>query len=309
MIDAAYGSAKYAAYGSIGAILGGKPSPAKLGQEVSVKTRPAFPVLVGCLFVPWLLFATTFWLRSFEVRRDSESFAIHLGYCLLVPVFVFAWMTFNLARTGDPKAMAFLTATCVLSWAVASVAGDWNYHSFMRPYYDIKNLNTYPSVDPAKYQGTQLMDAGIIQFTPGSTLMLGKSIGFKNEDIYCVAPIASGPNSNQSTYDFWAVGLNCCSGHSPDFRCGEYTNPQARWGLRLMDDSKKNMFRLAVQEATATFNLNAPHPVFMYWLSDPSSEVNAYQEDGYNYFLMFVFGAFSVQLFLVLFSVLLLTSL
>jgi len=300
---------KYSAYGSIEAILGGKPTAAKLAQQGTVRTRPAFPAIVGCLFVPWLLFATTFWLRSFELRRDSESFVDLLSYCLLLPVLSFAWMAHNLARSGDPKPMTFLTLTALLAWAVAFMAGDWNYRSFMRPYYDIKNLNVYPSVDPSKYQGTQLMDAGMIQFSQGSKLLIDKSIGFKNEDVYCVAPIASGSNSSQATHDFWAVGVNCCSGHNPDFACGEYTNPAARWGLRLMDDSKRDMFRLAVKEATATFNLKAPHPVFMYWLSDPTSEVSAYQNDGYNYFLMFVFGHFSVQLFLVLCSLVMITKL
>jgi len=291
---------KYAAYGSLMGILGGKPTAAKLAQEPTYKTRPAMPVLIGCLFVPWLFFSTTFWLRSFELRRDSEGFANLLCYCLLLPVVAFAWMTSNLARTGDPKPMAFLTGTSLLAWIVAFLLGDSNYKSFMRPYYDINNLNVYPSVDPSKYVGTQLMDAGMIQFAEGSKLLLDKSIGFKNDDVYCVAPIVSGSQSNQSTHDFWAVGINCCSGHSPDFSCGEYANPLAKWGLRLMDDSRRDIFRLAVKEAEASFNLKAPHPVFLYWLSDPTAEMNAYQDDGFKFFLMYVFGSFATQFFLVL---------
>jgi len=291
---------KYAAYGSLSGILGGKPTPAKLAREASRPPRPAMPVVIGCLFVPWLLFATTFWLRSFELRRDYDSVANLLCYCLLLPVVAFAWMTSNLARTGDPKPMAFLTATSLAAWIVAFLLGDSNYMSFMRPYYDINNLNVYPSVDPSRYEGSQLMDAGMIGFTQGSTLLLEKSMGFKNDDVYCVAPIVSGPHSNQSTYDFWAVGINCCSGHAPDFGCGEYANPLAKWGLRLMDDSKRDIFRLAVKEAEATYNLKAPHPVFMYWLSDATAEVNAHSDDGFKFFIMYVFASFATQFFLVL---------
>lgn len=293
---------RYHSYASIPGVLGGKPTAAKLMRDSSAFSNraPALPTILGCLFVPWLLSTLTFWMRSFDIRRDDDMLANGFCYCLLLPVAAFAWMTSNLAGRGDPKPMGFLTVTSLVGWIVAFLAGGSNYTSFMRPYYDVNSLNVYPSVDPSKYTGSQLMDAGMVHFTPGSALRLDHSIGFKNEDVYCVVPITAGPNSSQSTYDFWAVGTNCCSAHMPDYRCGEYTNPLANWGLRLMDDSKKDMFRLAVQQAEASFNLNAPHPIFFYWLSDPTSEVNAYQDDGFKYFMMFVCGAFSVQLFLVL---------
>lgn len=290
------GTNNYEAYGSIKAALGNKQ---RFVREAAVNRRPSLPALVGCLFVPWLLFIVIFWLRSFELRRDSVIAVEALCYFLLLPILVFACMTSNLAKSGgDSRAMAFLTITALVGWVVAFIAGDANFHSYMGPFYDITNLNTYPSVDPSKYVGTQLMDAGMIQFTKGTKLNLANSIGFKNDDVYCAAPIV-GSNTSQSTTDFWAIGINCCSGHLPDFKCGEYANPFASWGLRLMDDSKRDMFRLAVKEAEATFNLKSPNPVFMYWLSDPQTEVNAYQDDGFKYFMMYVFGAFGVQLFLV----------
>jgi len=307
------------AYGSVSALFG-KPMPFHLfGDKPTLfgesHKRAALPVLVGCLFVPWLLFTATFWMKSFELRRDSETLANVLCNCLLCPVVAFAWMTSNMVQlrmddnlqprlvasgNGDPKPMGFLTATSLLAWILAISLGDFNYHSFMRPYYEINDLNVYPNVDPSKYVGSQLMDAGMIQFATGSVLRLDKSIGFKNDQVYCVAPVASSTNTNQSTYDFWAIGMNCCSGHLPDFKCGEYSNPSARWGLRLMDDSQRKMFGLAVKEAEATFKLKASNPILMYWLSDPTAEVNAYQDDGFSYFYMFTFGYFAVQLFLVL---------
>jgi hypothetical protein len=185
------------------------------------------------VFVPWVIFAVTFWLRSFDLRyqaeRDSGGRGINiddiLSYCCLIPSAAFAYMTLTLAWRGEPKGnMAILTKTSIIAWIVAYFAGNWNYHHNMRAYYQVQDLNVYPSVDPSKYRGNQLMDAGMLQFTGHSSLWLEKSIGFKNGDVHCVAPIKSG-NHTHKTYDFWAVGLNCCSAHVPSFRCGEYANP------------------------------------------------------------------------------------
>lgn len=223
-----------------------------------------------------------------------------LVYSLLAPIVIFIVMAVN-----HPKGpMVILAQTSVLAWLVGYFAGDWNYVTNMQPYYEITDLNVYPAVDPSKFEGSQLMDAGMIQFTQGSTLWLEKAVGFKNEDIYCVVPIRAASNVTQLTYDFWAVGLNCCSAHRPDFACGEFANPKARWGLRFMDDkylnSQRNMFLLAVKEAEAAYNLNVSHPVFLYWLEDPLAEVDAHEEHGYRTFVNCVFGYASVQLFLVL---------
>merc|ERR1719401_1287825 len=171
----------------------------------------------------------------------------------------------------------------------------------MKPYYDLNNLEEYPHVDTTTTRGGQMMDAGIIDFAHGTQLYLPNAIGFKNEDVYCVAPIV---RMNQTTkkivrpdsYDFWAVGINCCSGHNPDFQCGEYSNPMSHYGLRVIDDNAREMFRLAVSEAEATFNLKASHPVFVYWMTDPHAEVDAYREDGYKYFTGACVGFFAVQL-------------
>merc|ERR1719160_616815 len=99
-----------------------------------------------------------------------------------------------------------------------------NFHSNLEPYYDVTNLNTYPAVDPSRMRGVQLMDAGRIMFTRGSKLDIERSMGFRNKETYCVAPIVSGADpQHMDRYDFWAVGVGCCSGYSPgskaDFSC------------------------------------------------------------------------------------------
>merc|ERR1719343_1541480 len=129
-------------------------------------------------------------------------------------------------------------------------------------------------------------------------------MGFKNEDTYCVAPVTSRFHNltarGRVVYDFWAVGTNCCSGNGNDFHCGDYTGKKARAGLRVMQDDLRGFFRLAVQQAESAYNIKAVHPIFLYWLEDPTFEARSYREDGFKYFMLGMFSHFSLQLVLVM---------
>ena len=67
---------------------------------------------------------------------------------------------------------------------------------------------------------TKLIDAGVATSKAGSYIDTSKAIAFKQTDTYCAAPVASG-KVPLVTYDFWATGVNCCSGEPGDFHCGE----------------------------------------------------------------------------------------
>merc|ERR1719345_356910 len=149
-----------------------------------------------------------------------------------------------------------------------------------------------------------MMDGGQLMFTEGSKLDLSMSMGFKNLELYCVAPIVGGSDPKHiSSYDFWAVGMNCCSGSKADFHCGEFNNPRAAAGLRLMRDDQRAFFRLAVQQAEAAYNIKAAHPLFFYWMQDPVAEMNSYRDDGFKYYLLGIFTHFSFNLFCVVCAV------
>merc|ERR1719487_3180586 len=110
-------------------------------------------------------------------------------------------------------------------------------------------------------------------------------MAFKNRDTYCVAPIVINQTRNASSFDFWAVGLNCCSGRPGDFNCGEYNNPHASSGLRVMRDDQREFYRLAVKQAEAAYDLKAKHPLFFYWMEDPGAEIAAYMDEGFKYYM------------------------
>jgi len=258
-----------------------------------------------CILMPWVLFCGLYSMFSFTLFYNSPSLCYMLFAVIVIVVVAFGLgsMLKMWRNNEEPTWNIFLFLSCLVACAAGFGSGIYNFSQNMQPYYDVSGMNVYPAVDPANVLGQQIMDSGHMVFTPASHLDLQKSMGFKNKDVYCVAPIAVG-NQTLATYDFWAVGINCCSGQGADFACGEYSNPSAHSGLRLMHEDQRPYFRLAVQQAEAAYNIRANHPVFLYWMQDPIAEINAYQDAGFKLFLFGVFSYFAVQLVSVFFTML-----
>lgn len=257
------------------------------------------------IFLPWFLFCTVFALLSFSFHYKHPTFTwVLVGCCALVIVNSAALAYKVRKRDRNPMWHVFATIAFLVAFCAGVLFGDMNFWFNMQPYYDINNLNSYPDVDVSKYEGQSLMDAGRVYFAAGTKLDYAKAMGFKNLDMYCVVPIVmDGAVMNNANYDFWAIGLNCCRGSAPDFRCGQHANPRARSGLRLMRDDQRPFFRLAVQQAEAHYNINAKHPLFFYWLQDPVAETNDYAAEGFKYFLLGVFTHFGFNLLCVVVAV------
>jgi len=236
--------------------------------------------------LPWLVFVGVYGALSFYLhfwRPTLAWLSVVAGVGLAGLCFYVGFK--NRMQDQDPMWFTFCAVSILFAVAAATVCGDLNFWFNMQPYYDIDNLNSYPAVNPAREKGQQLMDAGRAYFLPGSHLDMRRTIGFRNQELYCVAPITHGDTTLES-YDFWAVGINCCSAVSSDFRCGEYNNPRAAAGLRMMRDDQRPFFRLAVQQAEAAYNIHSHHPLFFEWLQDPVDAMNRYREAGYKYFLL-----------------------
>eukprot|EP00419_Tripos_fusus_P009901 CAMPEP_0172668088 /NCGR_PEP_ID=MMETSP1074-20121228/8842_1 /TAXON_ID=2916 /ORGANISM="Ceratium fusus, Strain PA161109" /LENGTH=328 /DNA_ID=CAMNT_0013484695 /DNA_START=82 /DNA_END=1064 /DNA_ORIENTATION=+ len=263
------------------------------------------------LFVPWLLFVTVFAAMSFSLHYQSPEVAYFIaGLCMLL-VITFGTFAVTSLRNGTATEVGhganwyiFIFLTALLAWCLGVAFGDVNFTRNMQPYYDMTNLNVYPAVDVTRMRGQQLMDAGRMVFLPRSQLDLRYAMSFRNTDMYCVAPVAmretNGSVPRLVNYDFWAVGINCCSGDGSDFHCGQsYNDKTAHAGLRLMRDSQRPFFRLAVQQSLAAFNLKATHPIFLHWVADPILAMKEYEENGFKSLLLGMFSHFSLQLCLV----------
>jgi len=278
----------------------GSAAPAsKPGRQPS---RFNLTAICLCLVLPWLLFSLMYALMSFSLHYEQPA----VCYLCVVIGFLVVLMTAKLAfdavtkqrRDGsaDPSWFVFLAVACFVAWMGGVALGDLNYYYNMQPFYVIRTLNSYPSVDPSEMSGQQLMDAGRMTFVSGSKLDLKKSMAFRNLDTYCVAPIV-GNMTKGTSYDFWAVGLNCCSGKPGTFGCGEYNNPHALSGLRVMREDQIGFYRLAVHQAEASYNIKAPHPLFFHWMQDPVAEISAYSDEGVKYYFQGVFTFFAILLF------------
>eukprot|EP00747_Dinoflagellata_sp_TGD_P161810 gnl/TRDRNA2_/TRDRNA2_178740_c0_seq1.p1 gnl/TRDRNA2_/TRDRNA2_178740_c0~~gnl/TRDRNA2_/TRDRNA2_178740_c0_seq1.p1 ORF type:complete len:352 (-),score=49.45 gnl/TRDRNA2_/TRDRNA2_178740_c0_seq1:75-977(-) len=261
--------------------------------------------MAWCLFLPWFLYCFVYGILSFSLHYKRPWVAYLLVWLsgLLPLVSVGLSMRQALKRRWHPSEdgwrqptwLVFMAFSLLIAWIVAYILGDLNYFTNMQPYYDLTHLSKHKDIDPSQVRGQQLMDAGPMFFEDGSGLDLKKSMGFKNLDTYCVAPITK-DHAQLASYDFWAIGLNCCSGNTADFHCGEYKNPDVSGGVRLMNDEQRPFFRLAVQQAEAAHAIKANHPIFLYWTADPIGEINSYKDEGYKFYFIGMLVHFMFQL-------------
>lgn len=211
-----------------------------------VKRKMNIVAILIALFLPWGLFAVTNCAMLY-LHYDSPGKYHTIMVCGVLIVLILGVLSFNnwrkkcTAAVIDPTWLVFIFVTAALAWIVAYVLGGENYATHIRPFFDFENLNTYSGVFPTRMRGQQIQDAGRINFAVGSALDLQKSMGFRSTDTYCVAPITMRGAGTLPTYDFWAVGKNCCSGVTNDFHCDDFNVPGARGGLRVLDDSAIRM--------------------------------------------------------------------
>jgi len=292
---------------------GGVDDDSCIGQKLHMMTKSPFlqarrrrlnvvPLFI-CVIVPWVVFTVVEAVLSFRLHHDAPglSYAI-LGAAALVTIAVGCMgLTANGRRFAnaehEPTWLVFLFGCMLIAYILAFAAGERNYGHLER-YFSMQNLNNYTNISPAKTRGQQVMDAGVIQFTSEARVDLAKSMGFRNGHIYCVAPITVG-STPLASYDFWVVGTDCCSGNQANFHCTNFNNPRANGGLRLMSDTSRAFYRLAVQQAEAAYSIKAAHPLFFSWEQDPFEIVDSWKHAGRTDFYVWMLTYLIFQTFLV----------
>lgn len=284
--------------------------PVKTSGLYKGRRMNAISILM-CLFIPWLLFCAVFSVRTFSIRESNAGLATGVVLCAALLILVVAMLAYQSLQKkwhGDPRYepmwYIFLFLTMLLAFILALLGGEWIWQNTFAAHYGMEHLNEYSYIDPSRMRGQQIMDAGIIHFVPGAALDTRLSLGFRNNDVYCVSPISVGA-APLASYDFWAVGLNCCSGSPGDFKCGDYQSTSNVGGMRLMNDGQRAYYRLAVQQAEAMFNIRADHPLFFHYVADPQSESDSVYAEGWKYYTIGMVAHFCLQLFLVVIATIL----
>lgn len=268
-------------------------------------------VLVAATFQPVLVYAISFVCFCTPIRYKGIGGIPGFWFCAILCVIIgsfisMEWCTMHSdTTTAKGRAQHFMVASNLCALVVGAGLGEATFGGNFKPYYDYHQLAHYPGVDPSSFRGQAFNDAGQIDFFFGSHLDLKRSYGFKNGDHFCVSPIVgptvwpnpwpTGPMPKQDNYDFWAIGVNCCSAHSSDYHCGEWSNFWAHKGLRLTRDDLRGYFRLAVESASAQYNITARNPTFVYFMQNPEQEVNSYLHDGWAEFIHGAMGYLFLQ--------------
>jgi len=268
------------------------------GMRIKMNVLPMFLNI----FVPWVVFIFVLGVSSFWMMYSHAGMGnVLIGLCVC---FWLATVLLAINRRKydpDPAWFSYFSFMLGVGLFSAWMLGSHIFHNYTLPYYEIKDLKVLAHMDASKENGMNVMDAGIVYFADGNKIDATRSWHFKQESVYCVAPIISGNAgsavSKTGSFDFWVVGKDCCSESSSDFRCGAYNNPLARSGIRVLSDVDRKFYRLAVEQAETLYGVMATHPVFFEWSQDPLGVVNSWNAKGVATYAMAVIVAFVISLF------------
>lgn len=192
---------------------------------------------------------------------------------------------------------------CVAFLCAGTCIGNYVYWNYLMPHESYSRMQGYQQIDPLSVSGLRLQDSSIVLFNESAGVDRARTGCLKNGVTYCVAPImyanntAATPGRNMAQlpfpqneppnndifnsdfthrqqYDLFMVGTDCCSCPG-EFRCGDWNRPGPLGAMRLLDENKRQFFRLASLEWATTYGKLVKHPIFYEWVADPMS---VYQE-------------------------------
>mmetsp|Transcript_46769 Transcript_46769/g.84449 ORF Transcript_46769/g.84449 Transcript_46769/m.84449 type:complete len:388 (+) Transcript_46769:77-1240(+) len=170
---------------------------------------------------------------------------------------------------------------CFTAAIAGFITGGYLWVNYWQQYSEVSVLKAYRGIDPSFTPGQQIQDVGAVDFMKGTGLDKESAGCFLNAgSTYCIAPIVSNAVSGSidhslggapefGSYDYFAVGVNCCKCPGLDFQCGDWRNPSAHGGIRSTDVEARPFFRLAVDAWASANRKTVGHPIFLDWVESP----------------------------------------
>lgn len=246
------------------------------------------------------VYAEAIFLLTFGAFTCREEYACRL--CGVLAIALFAWRAATIAVlirstvAGNLQKRMYRRTMIYWSWwplfnfiiaalsAIAAISfGHYLWYSTLEAYHEIAGLQPYKDINPSIVPGAQLQDAGLVDFSLGVNIDRSKGGCFVQTDhTYCVAPIlysgelfsGLGNAPTFGSYDYFAVGIDCCTCPNQDFRCGSWKNPLAQGGIRSVDYKSRPSYRLAVDNWAASYMKESRNPLFFEWVQDPEFHWN-----------------------------------
>lgn len=127
----------------------------------------------------------------------------------------------------------------------------------------------------------------MVQFASGGHVESTKGLGYRDGNLYCVAPIFGVNTGNFVGY--WAAGQDCCDARG-SFRCDDVLEENAHGGVVI---EPLQQYMDAATQAASQYDLSIPaHPVFIKWSADVHKVVNGMQSDGRSLLFNAIFCVF-----------------
>lgn len=258
-------------------------------QKHGAKTKTDYGLMVGfgCLAFFTCLFALLACLLPWYLAVPCIALVVCILVVRLLTLIVFAAAVI-LGKYFKPFYRSsivwygwwpfWLFVVSVAAAVVGYLTGIYLWSTFLGPYWEYKHLQMYRGINSNVIPGERIQDAGLVDFTDNVAIDRAKGGCFMDQgDTYCIAPIVNGgvlsdelaniPRSG--SYDYFAVGKNCCPCPNNDFQCGAWKNPFARGGIRSLDYQARPFYKLALGDWEASYEKAAKQPLFFEWVEQP----------------------------------------
>lgn len=263
---------------------GGGFYPGDRGKTDEFRAPPdiSLPHLIEVAVLAWFAFSVVCMLFGLSYHDSSVEVwsLVILSSVALLMVVVQSWR--QQGESSAARVSVIVAGWLLLAVLGGTVIGLFSYDCCIREYWMSQKLearaNVLPSEPAAAYS-----NAGEIVFADVARVDPSKSVGYKDHNVFCVAPVAS--DAPLDTIQFWAAGTDCC-GSRGSFVCDDSWNPKARSGIvirnatfEMMGTDLRAQYMKAVRLAEVTYAIaSAKEPIFVRWVADPDQvELNVWR--------------------------------